>query len=89
MNKDILQKQTKSMSLKKLINGKWWFFYYDLESDNSYAVKYVSSDNYLMFDIDETIKKTIVATNKDDLMKEIFSFFNDNNIQLCDLFQEE
>ena len=89
MDKNILQISIEALSLNNLINGNWWFFYYDLESDNSYAVQYISNNNYLLFDIDETVKKTIIATNKDDLIKEILSYFENQNIQLCDLFQEE
>lgn len=89
MNKDILQTRIEALSLNELVNGHWWFFYYDLESDNSYAVQYISNNHYLLFDIDETVKKTIIATNKDDLIKEILSYFENQNIQLCDLFQEE
>ncbi|CAA6818309.1 MAG: Unknown protein [uncultured Sulfurovum sp.] len=89
MDKDILETSIEALSFDELINGNWWFFYYDLESDNSYAVKYISNNNYLLFDIDETVKKTIIATNKDNLIKEILSYFKNQNIQLCDLFQEE
>ena len=88
MHKDILQVRIEALSLDELSNGKWWFFYYDLESDNSYAVKYVSNNNYLFFDIDETVEKSILAKNKDELIKEIFSYFDGHNIKLCDFFQE-
>ncbi|CAA6814292.1 MAG: Unknown protein [uncultured Sulfurovum sp.] len=89
MDKNRLQISIEALSLNELINGNWWFFYYDLESDNSYAVQYISNNNYLLFDIDETVKKTIIATNKNELIKEIFSYFDEHNIKLCDFFQEK
>jgi len=89
MDNERLKVMIEKLSLEELINGNWWFFYFDLENDNSYAVKYNSQNTYTLFDINETINKSIIATNKDELVKEILSYFDENNIQLCDLFQEE
>lgn len=85
----MVKEKIEALSLQMLKNGKWWFFYFDLENDNSYAVKYITENNYLLFDIEETVNETIVAINKDELIEKIFAYFDKNDIQLCDFFQEE
>lgn len=89
MDKEKLIKRIELLSLEELINGLWWFFYFDMESDNSYAVRYDSENTYTLFDIDETVNKQIIATSKDELMRQILAYFKENHIQLCDVFQEE
>jgi len=85
----MIKEKIEALSFQMLKNGKWWFFYFDLENDNSYAVKYIKENNYLLFDIEETVNETIVAINKDELIEKIFDYFDKNDIQLCDFFQEE
>lgn len=89
MDKDKLKVQIEALSLDELIGGNWWFFYEDLESDNSYAVRYDSENTYTLLDIDETVNEQIIATNKDEIIKQVLYYFDKNNIQLCDIFQEE
>jgi len=89
MDNEKLKGMIEKLSLEDLINGLWWFLYLDIESDNSYAVRYDSENNYTLLDINETLNKQIIATNKDELIKQVLSYFEENNIELCDIFQEE
>ena len=79
--------ESDKLSLENLIKGYWWFFY-PVESINRYAVRWVDLNTYSLTDIND-VNLTIVATNKDDLLKEVLSYFNENKIELCDIFQDE
>ncbi len=78
-----------TLDFKLLSDVSWWFFYFDLEDDNSYAVKKIGDSTFLLFDIDETVNKEFIATNKDEILEIVFKYFKENNIEIISCLQEE
>ncbi|MEA3386899.1 MAG: hypothetical protein U9Q66_00450 [Patescibacteria group bacterium] len=84
-NNDILN-QCGVLNFDWLFDGKKWFF--NVDDIDSFVVTYLNENTFRLSDGFSNFVMDFEATNKDDLLLQIFNFFNHKNILIEDTAQE-
>jgi len=83
-----LSKDIEDLNFDTLNDGYQWFIYKREKSRDSYAVRYTSENNYTLINFFLTFDKQFFASNKDDLIHQVLSYFKEKGVELGSIKQD-